>query len=871
MQVRELDLEGADFGEVRIGTEAEPALIVRSIRLDYTPAGLLQKRIKKVTASGIELYCEFKNGKFGFRGVNLESLIQRLQSRMGADPDPSGAESLLALERLIFQNITLNIRINSRTYRISGDIDIIPENMAFDRVTFTALIYTRGQKMALSADVDLDNKSNTLNFSAQDVMLARFTDLTGKIEGVHLSGRANIEASARLAWEPLKLSTISSTIEFHEIKIGVQDYQFQNPVNQKKEKQPWRINLETINENEWHMSASEINTVGPVRLDLSDINFRLKRTGKEFLGSGKFSILPAAADKWHPNLQPLAISEQIPLNFNFTVRYDKAGDLSFGLKNQLTQKETPKKFQFNFKQYVVKARPPLIDISGDVNKIRTRASYNIKIPDLEIASDKETRVKFPAVALNGEVTMNHQTKVNPSMTFKLQLPGSTMTAPSAEFRTPRLTLSGQYAPGKAKKHRVKALLQWDDTRFIFPEKKTKITAIKGRLPIQWPISDNVQKGSFSVGKLQYRDMQIGSVHGTIQQTAQGFDFNAKHINTLIPELKLEFRGTTQLFQTQIPETRIHFQNVPSAADIQINLEKLLPQAAGVSVKGQLSLEGNLLFSTPGMSGSLKSRIDNGSVVVPEKKISIAGIQLAFSIPDLPHIRSAPQQQLLFEKAAVGGIVVSNGHVEFQIESVNSLFIEKAQFKWSEGNVDTYAVRISPGIEDYRLILYCDRLNLASVLEQFGAATAAGEGTVNGRIPLQYSNGKLSFDDGFLFSTPGEAGKIRLKDTEILTAGIPPGTPQYLQMELAREALKDYDVSWAKLNITSEGEDVLLRMQLDGKPANLLPFVYKKELGGFAKIEAKGKGSKFQGIRLNINFRLPLNKMLQYKEIIQMIQ
>ena len=245
--------------------------------------------------------------------------------------------------------------------------------------------------------------------------------------------------------------------------------------------------------------------------------------------------------------------------------------------------------------------------------------------------------------------------------------------------------------------------------------------------------------------------------------------------------------------------------------------------------------------------------------------------MAVALPDLPNIRSAPQQQLFFEKADGGGIMLSNGRIEFQIESLKSLFIEKSQFNWSDGNVDAYAIRISPGAENYRFILYCDRLNMAKVLEQFGAAKAAGEGTLNGRIPLQYSNGKLSFDDGFLFSTPGETGKIRLTDTEILTAGIPPDTPQYLQMELAREALKDYDVSWAKLNITSEGEDVLLRMQLDGKPANLLPFVYKKDLGGFAKIEAEGKGSKFQGIRLNVNFRLPLNKMLQYKEIMQMIQ
>ena len=199
LQVRELDLDGADFGDVRIGAADDPALIVRSIQLDYSPGGLLEKKIKKITASGIELYCEFKNGKFGFRGINLESLIQRLQSRMGGTPDPAGGESLLALERLELRHLTLNLNINSRVYRISGDIDIIPENMDFDRITSTALIYTRGHKMTLTADLDLKNKSKILNFSARDLILARFADLIGIIDGLVVSGRANIDANAELA------------------------------------------------------------------------------------------------------------------------------------------------------------------------------------------------------------------------------------------------------------------------------------------------------------------------------------------------------------------------------------------------------------------------------------------------------------------------------------------------------------------------------------------------------------------------------------------------------------------------------------------------------------------------------------------------
>jgi hypothetical protein len=258
-------------------------------------------------------------------------------------------------------------------------------------------------------------------------------------------------------------------------------------------------------------------------------------------------------------------------------------------------------------------------------------------------------------------------------------------------------------------------------------------------------------------------------------------------------------------------------------------------------------------------------------MIGESDLALEGIRMSLNFPELPKIRSAPGQQIDFASISLGDFVLQKGRIEFQIESIRSVLIEKMHFLWCGGNVETQSIRLVPDTDDYHITFYCDRLNLAQVLEQFGAASAEGQGSVNGRIPLQYSKGQIHFDDGFLFSTPGEGGKIHLTGTDILTAGIPPGTPQYVQMELAKEALKDYDYSWAKLNITSQGEELLLQMQMDGKPANTLPFVYSKDIGGFMKVEANAKGSKFQGIRLDVNFRLPLNKLMQYKGLIEMIQ
>jgi hypothetical protein len=332
-----------------------------------------------------------------------------------------------------------------------------------------------------------------------------------------------------------------------------------------------------------------------------------------------------------------------------------------------------------------------------------------------------------------------------------------------------------------------------------------------------------------------------------------------------------FEGSSRIFHTKRPGASIHFNLSRPAGAADIDLSDFYPAAKGVKVSGKFLLSGKLLMEDSKFFGSIQSQLINGKVVKAKTKFAIEGMQMSLSMPGLPEVRSAPGQQLRFSKLSLGDLKAENGIIDFQIESLRSFLIEKAHFEWSGGKVDTQAIRVSRGIEDYHIIFYCDRLNLARVLEQFGAAAAEGNGTVSGRIPIRYTNGRLSFDDGFLFSTPGTGGKIHLTGTEILTAGIPPDTPQFAQIELAREALKDYDYSWAKLSLTSEGENLLLQMQMDGKPAKTLPFVYRKDIGGFIRVEADSEGSRFQGIRLDVNFRLPLNKLLQYKDLIKMIQ
>jgi hypothetical protein len=124
------------------------------------------------------------------------------------------------------------------------------------------------------------------------------------------------------------------------------------------------------------------------------------------------------------------------------------------------------------------------------------------------------------------------------------------------------------------------------------------------------------------------------------------------------------------------------------------------------------------------------------------------------------------------------------------------------------------------------------------------------------------DGKWRFDDGFFYSTPGVGGKIRLSGTDALLAGVPAGTPQFSQLDLAREALKNYDYNWAKVNIKTDGENLKLRLALDGKPVDVLPFTFREDLG-FVRVTPGSPGARFQGINLDVNFTMPLDKVIRY--------
>jgi hypothetical protein len=868
--VRHIGIYGADLGALRIGPEQKPALLIRSAQIDYTPKELYQKKIERMTLSGIELYGEFKDGKFALHSIDLDEALTKLQPDRASMSESEGDLPLIFLKELEIRNAVIIFQTDDRTYRIPFEISVAPEKEDYSRLNLTLSMYPLGEWVRAEARIDLKRQDINLKLAATSLDLNRFSGLVQTVSDFMLSGKLDLKATAHLQLAPFKISSLDASAELQKYKIRLNNLRLQNVRSSDQKEHPFKINLSKIAADDWKVSGSAISATSPLPFTLSEWHGRIRANGKQVESTGEFNVVLLPSSAYRNKLLPVEVLESLPLRGGYTAEYRQGESVQFSITSTPPKQSRDPAARFRFNQYEITAGLPAIDISGKGKLEDLPTVYTIRVPGVMIASQTKT-IHLPRVVLKGTADLGNNGNVFPAATFKLQSPNTRILLSPARINIKDVTMSGQVKANGNGAIGLEGLLQFTGAGVTVPKTDIKISGARGVIPLEWPPGRQMKNGDISIAALYYKQMNFGEIKGKIQQTHAGFAYKGRHINRMLPEMSLKFNGDAKLFGTKDPVANMNFTLLRPDHAAEIDLGNFFPVSKGVKVNGKLMLSGDLAADSSGFNGSINLQVDNASVRIKKDKFVIEGIQMALSVPELPKIRSAAGQYLVFSKIALGDLIAKDGRIDFQIESPQSFLIEKTHFIWCDGNVDTQSMRISPGVEDYRITFYCDRLKLAKVLEQFGAATADGEGTVNGRIPLHYMNGKIRFDDGFLFSTPGNGGKIYLKGTDILTAGIPPNTPQYIQMELAREALKDYDYSWAKLNIASEGEELLLQMQMDGKPAKMLPFVYRKDIGGFVKVEADSKGSKFQGIRLDVNFRLPLNKLLQYKDLIKMIQ
>ena len=858
--VRHIGFHGADIGPVHIGNTPQTTRILDSIQLRYSPSTLYTKRIESVVLKGILLSCEYRDGEFFIQGFDLRKISGILRNKNAGSESTERAPPL-SIGRIGIEQATISFKWEGRQIRLPISLEIIPVSPTWQAIDLRLQLYPRDQILYLSAAIDLNKRTTQLTFNAKEVHPEVFSDFTGIIPGLTASGSVDAEGSIQIGFDPIQVRDSLVSIR---VRNGNIDY---NTVRLKtglsgEEDRPFHVTFSGKGQ-DWKLSALDIAAISPIPFHIPQITSTITFSDKglEQAGDGVLIISPLKNGIW----DPLRITEPILLPIHHSAAYSEDKKWSFSLLSNKKDSTSPsdKRIHLTWGNMSITSVHPQFAVSATGKTDGAEGKYSLTLTGIETMED-DTSITIPRLTVNGLGGLSRLSSLTrEDLTFKILAKDIKMTAKSTEIHLPQVLMDGRYSGQNGSDVTLKGDLSFSDTTVSDSAYGALIENIKGAIPLAWPIHRPGEKGKISVDRIRWQNLDIGTITAAIQQNQGGFLLDGEHASALFPGLTVGIKSETTLWGDDHPMAGIHCDVVQYHLPSDLAFDRTFPAGGGVKLTGTVDASLKIHLKGAAVTGTLKGKFTDGSLRLKEKNVMIEGIQMGVLFPDLPNLRSAPKQLLRFEKATFGALNTAEGQIDFQVESADSLFIEYSSLKWGGGSLYTHALRIRPGDRDYDLTVYCDRLNLAQLLEQIGSVKAEGSGTVNGRIPIHYSNGKLHFRDGFLYSTPGDGGKIRLTKTEILTAGIPPNTSQYTQLDLAREALKDYDYQWVKLNLETREDILLMGMQLDGKPANPLPFIYKKELGGFARIEAGGEASNFQGIRLDVNFKAPLDKILHY--------
>jgi hypothetical protein len=824
LDIRRIGSTGAEIASLKVGEADNPALILGPVLIDYAPSELAGGRIDHISVGGAKLFCGYRDGAFYFRGLDLQALLSRF-GKAEAAPSAEEPPPVFPVGSLHIQNGVVVFFYGEKRYRLPFDATLERESSSGRQIQGSLTLYPRGESIALSGRLDLQDRTGRAAVEGKGLDTARFADWIGRyLPDLTLRGGLDIAGEGEVSLDPPSVRSAAATATFRSRETG---YGAVSLASSEAGADPLTLSLDWQEHSRIQISLPPIRVGGPLPFEIGRGRASLlwDASGVSVEGDGLLSLdkTPEGAEA------PVRVTAPLDLPLSVEVRRE-AGTDRWQLRAAMEKGEGPSPgVELSAAETSVAVEMDHLQLDGLLGETTATADFRVATGEVTVSSG-DVRATFPGLMAEGTANRGADGRVETKGT--LTLARGSLRALAGRVRLERTSAS---------------------------------------LPFRWPPKGEEGKGEIAVGAMVWEGRNLGALEGTLRQVSSGVTVSAEHWNLLLSGMGVWIEGDVPLFSAKQRASRIDISASWPESSPDLDLGRFVPSAKGFRLNGDLSAEGHFRFGgAAGPGGALAVDFKKGVLEKGKQEIALTGIAAGLRLPYLPDIRSAPAQELRIEKAAFGQVAISDAAVVFQVEPGGAVLIEKAGCRWAGGEVSSQAIRISPGEPVYEFVLHCDRLSLASVLEQFGAVRAGGEGTVNGQIPIRMAEGDLTFDDGFLYSTPGDGGTIHVTGAELLTAGIPKDSMQFNQIDLAREALKDYHYDWARLRLNTEGEDLIMSLHLNGKPVNPLPFVYKKEVGGFVRISEDQVGSRFQGIRLDVNFRLPLNKILEYRDLLGLI-
>lgn len=801
VRVRSFNINRLDLSGIRIGDNDNPALSIESVNCDYSLKGLLKRSIDRITISGLTVRAVVSEDGLKIPFLDIES---------GSESD-SPITLPGAVNRLEVLNSTIMILWQDNTFHIPFSImasALSPEKKSDLPSRYSAVLKAIpfNQEITIATDYDIVQAEGKVLIDVHELNLGVLSNAFAQFTGQTVSGFVNLSLAAEMNESGINLSSL-------EISNLALDYNgFEICLETGRKSWPSGIFIQTQTQGH-NLSIKGLSVKQPAPLfintDSEGFMIDIKEQGVKLSGNLLYGVEAGSFNK----------------DFDMPVRLTRFPEGAFKIMAEVK----------NDGRWQIKASNP-----------KPAHEYEIEAEDMNVVFSLKS------------LYMNAKGKgADVSAEFGMEISSATYSGNDLDMKIPSINYAGSFKMDGERGFVLGSVLKLKGDAFKTGD--FYINDFEAEVPLRYPVEEPEKsaKGFIDIKKLRYWDYKLGSFYSEIYQLPAGLIFEGK---------AEPFTGTVfDVYGECIAslENGFFLKSDIKISDIEKYFEAGLDGVSrdfeGITLKGRLTAEARLEYERGVLTGQAWAKARGLDVVLSNEDMEINGIDLELEFEDLFELKTRPAQKAVFTGLRVGEIKTRSGGAIFRIESSDSLFIEKAHFGWAGGHVYTYTVRIIPSRGDIDFILFCDRLKLKDILNELQIAEADGEGNVSGRIPLSIKEGIIHIDDGFLYSAPGQGGSLKIKNTEVFDS-----LDQSLQISIAKDALKNFNYDWAKLTINTSGDTLFIPFQLYGRPGSPMYYVYDKKLG-LRKSEGGGVQAKFEGIRFDINFTLPLNQLLSYKK------
>jgi hypothetical protein len=870
-KVYNLGLSSADFGKIILGNSQNPAVSIGLIHADYSLPNLLAShKVNSVTINGLSLQLKFADGKFMLPGVDLEKYGASKAESQNL-PQSDSIKLPVMLDSLEVTNGMLSLKYDDKHLLVPFTLSIQTEKQAVKEKssTFRIILHLlfQGEDISVDGFVDLSDNNGSFSLETKAIDLNRILEMAGISHEMITLGAGSIAAKTEIRLAPFQLLKFQIAGDLDPIQVNQIPVRFASHENNQDPQEP-SFSLDLNNENEkWLMQARTLISE-PFGASLN-LQSSLAMTGDMLHSTGSFILTQYGKSVPDHQVKSFSVISNIPeIEGDFDLDINRNGTWQASVASSAVKASKKEILTIGYSSIDLKTSKPSFTLTGNGNTQQDELGLGLSLHSTGLQLQyNNTAIKTPQLNLKASYRLDKgQTLKSGVAKFDLSL-NNTELQQNGLSGSGDVSLQGRVEiPGKVESiYQASGSITVDKGEIYEAKNKLKMRGIKGKIPWHWPTAAQNSSGQIKIADIHFDDYDLGNFRANLRLRGMTYYLDGSYTSSLLPGIIADITGQAEMAPSGIQgEFAGHIEPTPVES---LELGKFHPNLHKSFFSGRIGLESTLHFNSEGIKGNLQARVQQGKFEMPEKKYLIENIDLSLLLPVLPDLRSAPAQKILFAKAALGDIVFEDGKIIWQLESPESLLVEESEFHWAGGRVFTSAVRLAPDMKILTVPIFCDRLKLADLLEQFGVSNATGEGTVSGRIPVTIGKKSMKFEDGFLYSSPGHGGSIKVAAFDTLGAGIPKNTPQFAQIDFAAEALKNFSYNWVKLLFNTEGEDLVMQMQMDGKPLQALPFRYDSRTGTLQRIDT-GTGGIDQPINLEVNFRLPLNRFLGYSGRIQ---